>query len=113
MSSAAQPARSSRARVARNPKQAAALFKQLHGEEHIYYSTCLNNLGMLYARWGENAKAEAVLREVVELRRRSLGEDDVRFLDSLQDLAEFYQAIGDAAKAAAVEQRLRDRRTQP
>jgi len=70
---------------------------------------------MLYARWGEHAKAEAVLREVVELRRRALGEEDVRFLHSLRDLAEFYQATGDAAKAvplweqaARIEQHLQE-----
>jgi hypothetical protein len=65
---------------------------------------CLNNLGMLYHVMGDDARAEPLLRQVVEIRRRTLGEEHPRYLHSLQDMAEFYRSRNDLVQAEAWQQ---------
>jgi tetratricopeptide (TPR) repeat protein len=77
-----------------------ALFQEAGGEDDLGYSVCLNNLGTLYHVTGDAARAEPLLRQVVEIRRRVLGEFHPRYLASLQDLAEFYRSCNDEAQAA-------------
>ncbi len=81
------------------------LFRQTVGEDDLNYSVCLNNLGALYHVLGDDARAEPLLREVVEVRRRIAGEAHPMYLQSLQDLAEFHRSRNDAPQAAAWQRR--------
>lgn len=72
---------------------------QTAGEEDLATTVCMNNLGTLYHILGDDARAEPLLRQVVEIRRRVLGETHPRYLHSLQDLAEFHRSRNDAAQA--------------
>jgi tetratricopeptide (TPR) repeat protein len=77
-----------------------ALLRESTGED-LNYSVCLNNLGMLYHIRGDDGRAEPLLRQVVDLRRRVAGEDHPLYLHALQDLAEFYRSRDDLARADA------------
>jgi tetratricopeptide (TPR) repeat protein len=77
-----------------------AVLRQTVGEDDLDYSVCLNNLGMLYHIIGDDARAEPLLRQVVDIRRRVAGETSPAYLHSLQDLAEFYRSRNDLAQAA-------------
>jgi tetratricopeptide (TPR) repeat protein len=77
-----------------------AILQETVGEDDLNVTVCLNNLGMLYHILGDDARAEPLLRQVVEVRRRVLGEQDARYLHSLQDLAEFYRSCNNLEQAA-------------
>jgi tetratricopeptide (TPR) repeat protein len=81
-----------------------ALLLGTTGEDDLVYSVCLNNLGMLYHVMGDDARAEPLLHQVVEVRRRPLGPEHPRYLHSLQDLAEFYRSRNDLVQAEAWQQ---------
>jgi tetratricopeptide (TPR) repeat protein len=78
--------------------RALAILRQAAGEE-LNASVCLNNLGMLYHIVGDDGRAEPLLHEVVDVRRRVLGELHPLYLRSLQDLTEFYRSRNDLAQA--------------
>jgi hypothetical protein len=84
--------------------QGLALLLGTTGEDDLVYSVCLNNLGMLYHVMGDDARAEPLLLQVVEVRRRTLGEEHPRYLHSLQDLAEFYRSRNDLVQAEVWQQ---------
>jgi tetratricopeptide (TPR) repeat protein len=85
--------------------QGLALLLGTTGEDDLVYSVCLNNLAMLYHVMGDDARAEPLLHEVVEIRRRILGEEHPRYLHSLQDLAEFYRSRNDLTQAEVWQRR--------
>jgi Flp pilus assembly protein TadD len=85
------------------------------GEEDLATTVCMNNLGTLYHIIGDDARAEPLLRQVVDIRRRILGETHPRYLHSLRDLAEFHRSRNDETQATfwqrqadAVQQTLRE-----
>ncbi len=69
-------------------------------EDDLDRSVCLNNLGSLYHVLGDDARAEPLLREVVDVRRRLVGASHPATLRSLLDLAEFHRSCDDEAQAA-------------
>jgi tetratricopeptide (TPR) repeat protein len=95
--------------------RALAILHQTVGDEDLDYSVCLNNLGMLYHVRGDDDRAEPLLRQVVDIRRRAAGERHPLYLNSLQDLAEFFRSRDDLdqaalwqARADEVEKKIRD-----
>src|SRR5262245_40458235 len=80
--------------------RALAIFQRTVGEDDLDRSVCLNNLGMLYHIIGDDARAEPLLREVVEVRRRAVGEAHPLYLNGLLELAEFYRSRNDLAQAS-------------
>src|SRR5262245_33492182 len=73
---------------------------QTVGEDDLATTVCMNNLGTLYHILGDDVRAEPLLRQVVEIRRRVLGETHPRYLHSLLDLAEFHRSHNDEVQAA-------------
>ena len=71
----------------------------LFADDDLDRTACLNNLGMLYHVLGDPGRAEPLLREVVEARRRLVGEAHPSYRQSLLDLAAFYRSRGDLVRA--------------
>ena len=69
------------------------------GENHPDYTASLNNLGSLYQFTGEYAKAEPLLRQALETKRRVLGENHPSYATSLNNLAMLNYAKGQLAEA--------------
>ncbi|HZT83193.1 MAG TPA: tetratricopeptide repeat protein [Gemmataceae bacterium] len=80
--------------------RALLLFHQTVGEDDLNCTVCLNNLGMLYHIVGDAARAEPLLREVVEIRRRLVGEAHPAYRNAVRELADFYRSRDDEAQAA-------------
>lgn len=81
--------------------QAVVLFRTAGTEDDLDYSVCLNNLGSLYHVRGDAARAEPLLREVVEMRRRLVGPVHPAYRRAVLDLAAFYRSCGDLVQAEA------------
>jgi tetratricopeptide (TPR) repeat protein len=86
--------------------QSLSLFLSTVGEDDLNYTVCLNNLGMLYHILGDDARAEPLLRDVVEIRRRIVGESHPLYRNALRELADFYRSCNDLAQAEEIERRL-------
>jgi tetratricopeptide (TPR) repeat protein len=80
--------------------QSIPIFQATAGEDDLNYSVCLNNLGMLYHVLGDDDRAEPLLRQVVEVRRRVAGDHPLT-LNALRELADFHRSRDDAEQAAA------------
>jgi hypothetical protein len=78
--------------------QALTAFGELPGAE-INYSVCLNNLGMLYHVRGDDGRAEPLLLEVEQLRRRAAGPRHPLYRNCLLDLAAFYRSCNRLVEA--------------
>ncbi|MSQ96433.1 MAG: tetratricopeptide repeat protein [Gemmataceae bacterium] len=61
--------------------------------------TRLNKLAELHWEQRDYAKAEPLVKQVMDIRRRALGEKHADFAESRNNLAELYVAQGDYAKA--------------
>ena len=72
------------------------------GQSGPGYALCLNDLGAVYLKTREYAKAEAVLLKAKEARRRYLGEEHVHYAATLNYLAKLYQSTGDFAQAESL-----------
>jgi tetratricopeptide (TPR) repeat protein len=59
----------------------------------------MNNLALLYQSMGDNAKAEPLYRQALDIRKKALGDKHPDYSASLNNLAVLYYAIGDYAKA--------------
>ena len=68
------------------------------GEDHPEYATGLSNLAMMYAMTGDYARAEPLLRQVLEIRKKALGEDHPEYAKDLSIVAALYLEKGDNAR---------------
>lgn len=64
------------------------------GEKHPDYAKSLNNLAWVYTSTGAYAKAEALLRQVLAIRKQAVGEKDSDYAESLHSLALLYMSQG-------------------
>ncbi len=69
------------------------------GEDHRDYATSLNNLGTMYQDMGDYPRAEPLLCQSMEIRKKALGEDHADYAASLNNLGTLYQTMGDYARA--------------
>ncbi len=81
-----------------------AALRALVGDEDLAYSVGLNNLGMLYHVRGDDARAELLLLQVVDVRRSAAGEQHPMYWRSLRDLADFYRSCNNPHQAALWQQ---------
>ncbi|MDA9161958.1 CHAT domain-containing protein, partial [Crocinitomicaceae bacterium] len=74
-------------------KRSVELFEEYHPESKDYASS-LNNLGLVYQKIGDYNAAEPLLKESLEIRKKTLGEEHPVFASGLENLGNFYSVIG-------------------
>jgi CHAT domain-containing protein/tetratricopeptide (TPR) repeat protein len=80
-------------------QQAHALCERLFSKMGADYATSLNFLGLLYRIKGDDAKAEPLWREALQIRKEVLGEKHADYGQSLNNLGALYHAKRDLARA--------------
>ncbi len=75
------------------------LRKQVQGENHPAYATCLNNLAGLYYSMGDFPRAEPLYREAMAIVEKVLGKEHPDYATSLNNLALLYDSMGDYPRA--------------
>ena len=80
--------------------QAYKLSKYLMVETDPFFDWVLHNLALTYIKTGDLTAAEPLLRQVLEIRRRTVGETHPAYARSLYTLACWYMETGDSATAA-------------
>ena len=80
-------------------ERAVEVAKRAWGPEHPETADALNNLGLLFQKIGDYAKAEPLLQEALRIRRKVLGSEHPDTATSLNNLASLYQAMHAYAKA--------------
>jgi tetratricopeptide (TPR) repeat protein len=78
----------------RNFQEALPILEERLGKDHGSSLSALNNLGYLYTRSGEYAKAEAIFRELVDRQLRIYGSQSKSVADSYQNLASTLAKLG-------------------
>ncbi len=80
-------------------RRSLELRRRVHGPEHVYTLTSLNNLANLLWDTGRRAEAEPLLREIMETSRRTLGPKQsntslaiYNYADILRELGRFEEA---------------------
>jgi CHAT domain-containing protein/tetratricopeptide (TPR) repeat protein len=86
------------------PSAAEPLFRRVLATRGVLeklpdYGMVLSNVGLLHQQLGDTVEAEAVLRQAVEVGRRTMGENDPRFATILNNLALVHLDQGDHASA--------------
>jgi tetratricopeptide (TPR) repeat protein/CHAT domain-containing protein len=82
------------------------LIRELEGgDETPRFATGLNDLGVLYLRMGNYVAAEPLLRQSLEITRRTLGEGALEYARSLSNLAATLREMGDYAAALPMVQK--------
>ena len=74
------------------------VIEQTIGKENPGYAAGLNNLGMLYISIGEYTKAEPLLVQGGDIRKKTLGEGHPVYAESLNNLGLLYYTKGEYAK---------------
>jgi CHAT domain-containing protein len=69
------------------------------GEEHPQYAHTLNNLAALYSLMGDDARAEPLLHQALEIRKVTLGEKHPDYAYSVHNLAVVYYSLDDYVHA--------------
>ena len=69
------------------------------GENHPDYAASVHDLACLYANQGEYARAEPLLRQALEIRKKVLGENHPDYAANVDDLACLYANQGEYARA--------------
>jgi CHAT domain-containing protein len=81
--------------------QAKNLFAQLHGKEHIAYTTNLGNLANLYRNLSRFEESEELYLEAIKNRAKNLGKEHPKYALSLNNIGNLYHDIGLFEKAEA------------
>ncbi len=82
-------------------REALALQKKLHGNEHPAVASSLHNLAEVFRLQGKYPEAEAGFREALALRRKLYGHEHPTVAASLQGLGEVLRREGKYAEAEA------------
>ena len=77
------------------------------GEQHTDYTSCLNNLAVLYQAMGKYLDAAPLLEQACAIRKKVLGSKHPRYATSLNNLAMLYQKMNDFARAEQLFQQTR------
>jgi len=80
-------------------ERAVEVAKRVRGPEHPETADALNNLGLVFEKIGDSAKAEPLFQEALRIRQKVLGPEHPGTAQSLNNLAELYQAMDEYAKA--------------
>jgi len=80
-------------------REALAMLRRLHGDEHPLVAQSLSNLANLLHAKGDYAAAEPLLREALAMQRRLLGDEHPQVATGLNNLAGFLQDKGDYGAA--------------
>ncbi len=75
--------------------KAAAIRKQVLGEQHPDYANSLNDMAYIYHNMGEYARAEPLYTQAIEIDKQVLGEQHPNYATSLKNLASLYQSTGE------------------
>src|SRR5688572_7528419 len=73
--------------------------KKAFGEDHEYYSLCLNQLAQLYEFVGRYDRAEQLFLEAIALSRKKLGPQHPDYAKIISQLGEFYRNINQNERA--------------
>jgi len=79
--------------------QVVATRKQFLGEQHVAYGASLHDLGRLYYRIGDSARAESLFRQVLGIWEGAYGEQHPAIAAVLKDLARQFHSTGDNTRA--------------
>ncbi len=79
--------------------QARELGRQLYGEHHPNYATCLGDLGLVHKLLGKYEQSKPLYEQAAEIYRTTVGEDHPYYATSLNNLAELHRARGQFAEA--------------
>ena len=83
-------------------EKAVEAAKRVRGPEHPETADALNNLGLLFKKMRDYAKAEPLYQEALRIRQKVLGPEHPGTATSLNNLAGLYQAMGEYAKAESL-----------
>jgi tetratricopeptide (TPR) repeat protein len=93
-------------------EKAAAIRRQLLGENHADYAASLNNLAELYRRQADFSKAAPLWRQAIDIWKQALGENHPHYASGLYNLADLYVAQADYARAEPMARRALEIRKQ-
>jgi serine/threonine protein kinase len=68
-------------------REALAMRRELHGDEHVDVAESLHDLATCLRRKREYAEAERLFHEALVMRRRLLGDEDLHVAESLEQVA--------------------------
>jgi CHAT domain-containing protein/lipopolysaccharide biosynthesis regulator YciM len=80
-------------------RQALAIRRRLHGDNHSDVAQSLNNLGGAYLDLGDPSKAIHHHQQALAVWKKLYGNNHRRVADALNDLGAAYHELGDAKKA--------------
>ena len=86
-------------------ERALKIKKSAFGEEAAESAQSLSNLGVLFLRRGDSARAQAILDRVLSIREKSLGSEHVDVGKTLNNLALLASGRGDFSRARALHER--------
>lgn len=79
--------------------QSVAIKKKILGENHLDYSSSLNELAVVCAKRGGYSKAEPLFLQSLAIRKKVLGENHIDYARSLHNLASIYEEQGEYSKS--------------
>jgi tetratricopeptide (TPR) repeat protein/CHAT domain-containing protein len=80
-------------------KRLLVLSRRVLGERHLVTALVMNNLGILYVKEGQYARAEPLFRRSLAIRKAKLPRDHLDLAHSLHNLANMYAKEGQYARA--------------
>ena len=86
--------------------QAMRIWRELLGEKHPDFATCLNNLALLHYRQGNYDIAESFIHQSIKIRRKSLGENHPDLVESIRVLASLYDLKGNRKASESLHKQL-------
>jgi CHAT domain-containing protein/tetratricopeptide (TPR) repeat protein len=86
-------------------KEALGVFKELLGEKHPEYASCLHNLAVAYHVMGDHKAAVPLYERSLAIRKAALGERHPDYAVSLSGLAFLYQYTGHPREALPLSRR--------
>ena len=81
-------------------ERAVEVAKRVRGPEHPETADALNNLGLVFEKIGDSAKAEPLFQEALRIRQKVLGPEHPVTAQSLNKLGSLYRDVHEYAKAA-------------
>jgi tetratricopeptide (TPR) repeat protein len=84
--------------------------KEVLGEDHLDYLSCLNNLAFNYSKLGQFSEALKINLEVTDKSKIILGENHPDYLTFLSNIATNYSNLGQFEKALEINLELVDKR---
>jgi serine/threonine protein kinase len=83
--------------------RALEIQRRIHGPRHLQVARAMRDLGSLYEKRGDAAKAGQLYRSALSITREDAGEENARTAGLLDDLARIHQGNGDLQAAESLQ----------